>query len=294
MFRRIFQLPYKRERVETPDGDFLDLDWSEAGADKLMLCIHGLEGNARRPYMSGMMKRFNTGGWDAVGMNLRGCSGEDNRYLQGYHSGKSEDLDFILKEIISRNKYKEIALVGFSVGGNICLKYAGEISNRIPSVIKHIVGISVPVDLVGCSLEFETAKNWVYLKEFLKTLKEKAIHKARLFPNQFDIKKVLKARTFRDFDNHYTAPINGFIDAMDYWQRVSSVHFIKNITIPTLLINAKDDTFLSPTCFPHAIAERMPHFFLELPRYGGHLGFMKPDKNGFLWTEHRAWEFING
>ena len=312
LWRPLLDIPYIRERKETPDGDFIDLDWSKVGSDKLLICVHGVEGHARKPYMRGIMHYFNqkqnlslrgtnchcqergrTEGWDTVGLNLRSCSGDDNRLLYGYHSGKSEDLDFVVESILAEKKYKQIAIIGFSVGGNIVFKYAGEKGKLLPSEVTHVMGFSVPCDLTGCSMEIEKPKNWVYLNQFLLSLKPKARKKALLFPDKFDIEKALKSRNFREFDSAYTAPVNGFKDCFDYWEKASCLPLLNNITVPTLLINAKDDTFLSPSCFPYDVAQQNPNFHLEVTARGGHLGFMSPDTEGYLWTEHRAWEFVH-
>lgn len=305
LWRPSLHLNYERERIETPDGDFMDLDWSKVGSDKLLICVHGLEGHARKPYMRGMMHYFNQNhrkngenneiqaGWDSVGINLRGCSGEDNRLLYSYHSGKSEDLDLVVEQIRAQKKYKQIAIVGFSIGGNLVLKYAGEKGINIPSEVTHVIGFSVPCDLTNSSIEIEKRKNWLYLTQFLFTMKPKARQKALRFPNTFDLKKALKARNFREFDTAYTAPVNGYKDCFDYWDHASCLPFLKNIAIPALIINAKDDTFLSSTCFPYNIAEENRHFHLEVSPRGGHLGFMSTDTEGYIWTEHRAWNFIH-
>lgn len=297
LFRPLFELTYQRERVDTLDGDFIDLDWSKVGSEKLLICVHGLEGNARKPYMRGMMHYFNhkkEGAWDTVGMNLRSCSGEDNRLLNGYHSGNSEDLNFIVEKIRHEHSYKQIAIIGFSIGGNIVLKYAGEKGQNLPSIISHILGYSVPCDLVACGWQFEQPKNWIYLKQFLLSLKPKARKKANLFPGHFDVKTALNSRNFREFDTAFTAPVNGFKDCFDYWQQASCIHWLQHIRVPSLLLNAQDDTFLTPECFPLKAAKSNPNLLLEIPQKGGHLGFMSPDTEGYLWTEHRAWDFING
>lgn len=312
LWRKVFPLDYQRVRMTTFDQDFLDLDWSVVGAENLLICLHGLEGNARRHYMAGMMKIFNQGGinsdgekWDAVAFNYRGCSGEDNRMLYGYHSGWTKDLDFFIKNLLAEkpnsqifpNKkivhYKRVILVGFSVGGNIALKYGGEQGKNLAPQIKKIIALSVPIDLAKCSEELEKRHNALYLWQFLRTLKQKAREKASRFPHHFDVEKVVKAKNFRDFDDHFTAPINGFRDASHYWHESSSIHFLTRIEIPTLLVNALDDTFLSKECFPTDVAAKKDNFYLEMPRYGGHLGFMSPDKAGFLWTEKRAWDFAS-
>ena len=299
--RPVMSLPYERQRVELSDGDFVDLDWSKVNSDKLLFCVHGLEGHARKHYMAAMMKFFNAPPswtnsaekWDAVGMNLRSCSGEDNRLLENYHSGFTKDLAFLLHKIVASKKYKQIVLVGFSIGGNIVLKYAGEMGSSLSSSISHIVALSVPCDLTSCSLAFETPKNIIYLNQFLMTLKQKIRKKARQFPNSFDLKTALKAKNFREFDNAYTAPVNGFKDCFDYWEKASCLPHLKNIAAPTLLINTLDDTFLAPSCYPYEIAAEKPNFFFETPAKGGHLGYMGPDKEGYLWTERRTWQFVN-
>jgi uncharacterized protein len=285
-------LPFVRERVPTPEDDFIDLDWSRVGSEKLLICTHGLEGHGRKHYVAWMMKRFNTEGYDAVSMNLRGCSGEDNRFLKGYHSGKSDDLDFIIKKILLEEKYQNIVLIGFSVGGNITLKYAGEKGEDMPKEVSHVIAFSVPCDLLASGYEFNKPKNFIYLKQFLISLKQKARKKDKLFPNQFDLKKVLKAQNFFEFDDSFTAPINGFENAVDYYTKARCLNVLDKIKPPTLLVNALDDTFLSPNCFPKLLAEQMPHFYLEMPTHGGHLGFMKPNTEGYLWTEERAWGFV--
>ncbi len=298
LWRPLFELKYDRERVELPNGDFIDLDWSRVDSDNLLLCVHGLEGNARKPYMRAMMHYFNQShdelsGWDTVGFNLRSCSGEDNRLLGGYHSGNTDDLNYVIDKIIATQIYKKIAIIGFSIGGNIVLKYAGEKGDSIHPIISHVIGFSVPSELKSCSMEFEKPKNWIYLQQFLLSLKPKARNKAQKFPGSFDLKKALAARNFREFDSAYTGPINGFKDCFDYWEKASCLPLLKNITIPTLLINAKDDTFLAPECFPYELAKTQPNFHLEITAKGGHLGFMAPDNEGYLWTERRAWDFVN-
>ncbi len=295
LFRSSKGIDFQRVRYELPEGDFFDADWSfqdkNPTTQQLLICIHGLEGNARRPYMVGMMRRFNGEGIDAVGLNLRGCSGTPNRLLQGYHSGHTADLDFLIQTIIRENKYTDITLLGFSVGGNIALKYGGEKSDAIHPHIKRIITFSVPCDLKNCSLELEKPANWFYQWQFLVTLKQKARIQNTRFPNRIDMDKVLTAKYFRQFDDYYTAPINGFENAEDYWAKASSEKHLSNIKIPSLLITALDDCFLADTCYPIDFANSNDLFHLEMPKFGGHLGFMSPDTEGVLWTERRAIEF---
>jgi uncharacterized protein len=295
LFRTSKGVDFQRIRYELPENDFFDADWSlqtaEPTTHRLLICIHGLEGNARRPYMVGMMRRFNKEGIDAVGLNLRGCSGEPNRLLAGYHSGHTADLDFLINTILRDKKYTDITLLGFSVGGNIALKYGGEKSDLMSPTIKRIIAFSVPCDLKNCSMELEKPNNWFYQWQFLVTLKQKARIQNARFPNQFDLDKVLTAKYFRQFDDYYTAPVNGFRDAEDYWAQASSAPHLSNIKVPSLLITALDDSFLADTCYPTDFAASSALFHLETPKYGGHLGFMSPDTEGVLWSEKRAIEF---
>ena len=296
LLRTVKDIDYQRIRLNLPDKDFLDLDWSfaqnVADTDKLVVCVHGLEGHARRPYMAGMMKRFNQEGFDAVGINLRGCSGEHNHKLACYHSGFTDDLACFIDEIVAAERYKKIVIVGFSVGGNIVLKYAGEKSHNLPKAVQKIIAFSVPCDLEAGSIELEKKHNRFYQWQFLVTLKQKARAKFKRFPDTFNLKQTLKAKYFRQFDDHFTAPINGFLDASDYWTKASSLLYLPKIVVPTLLVNAADDSFLSPTCFPIDLAKSSDIFHLEIPKFGGHLGFMSLDTEGFLWTEHRAIQFV--
>ena len=295
LFRTAQGLDYQRIRYELPENDFFDADWSfqtvAPTTHRLVICIHGLEGNARRPYMVGMMKRFNQEGVDAVGLNLRGCSGEPNRLLQGYHSGHTADLHHLMEAVMKKNQYTDITLVGFSVGGNIALKYGGEQGDLLSPFVRRIIAFSVPCDLRGCSLEFEKPANRFYQWQFLVTLKQKARIQNARFPNRIDLDKVLSAKYFRQFDDYYTAPINGFKDAEDYWAKASCQTHLPNIKIPSLLVSAVDDSFLAETCYPTAFAASSALFHLEMPRFGGHLGFMSPDTEGVFWTEKRAIEF---
>jgi uncharacterized protein len=223
---------------------------------------------------------------------LRGCSGEPNRFLKGYHSGHTADLDFLINLVIKENKYTDITLVGFSVGGNIALKYGGEKGDLLPEPIRRIIAFSVPCDLKNCSMELEKPGNWLYQWQFLVTLKQKAKIQNARFPNKINMDKILSAKYFRQFDDYYTAPINGFEDAEDYWRHASCQSFLPNIKIPSLLISAVDDCFLANTCYPTEFAASSTLFHLETPHFGGHLGFMSPDTEGVLWTERRAIEFL--
>ncbi|WP_299010081.1 alpha/beta fold hydrolase [uncultured Tenacibaculum sp.] len=284
---------YDRTRVTTWDADFIDLDFSLVGSKSLVLLIHGLEGSSQSNYMITTSNYLNKKGFDTVCMNLRGCSGEDNLLLGTYHSGKTDDVDFIIKYLNKNYSYDEIILVGFSLGGNLTLKYLGEFSD-IPSEVKGGVAVSVPVDLTSSQAELNKLKNKIYLNEFLKTMKLKLLKKAEKFPD-FKLNKELlfKASKFRHLEKQYTVPVFGFESSEDYWQKASSKPFIPEIKVPTLLINALNDSFLSKECFPSKEAKNMKNFYLLTPNYGGHVGFISSFTNTENdWLEKRIAQFI--
>lgn len=289
VYRPLFMkdtINYQRKRVTTWDADFIDLDFSFIGSKTLVLLIHGLEGSSQSNYMITTSNYLNNIGFDTVCMNLRGCSGEDNLLLETYHSGKTDDVAFIIKHLISSYNYENIIIIGFSLGGNLTLKYLGEYSN-IPSNVKGGIAVSVPVDLTSSQAELNKLKNKIYLSEFLRTMKLKLLQKAEKFP-EFKLNKELlfKASKFRHLEKQYTVPVFGFKSSEDYWQKASAKPFIQEIKVPTLLINALNDSFLSQECYPIKEAKEMKNFHLLIPNYGGHVGFMSSFSN----TENRWME----
>ncbi len=285
---------YERERIETWDDDFIDLDFSKVGSKKLVVLIHGLEGSSESTYIITTSKELNKAGYDTVCFNLRGCSGEDNRLLQTYHSGKTEDVEFVINYLIENYNYDQLALVGFSLGGNLTLKYFGEYANQIHSKLNCGIAVCVPADLTTSGKLMATFKNKIYMENFLNTLRVKVLDKVEKFPEyNVDKTKLLRAKNFRDFDELYTAPVFGFDSPEDYWQKASSRPYIKDIQKQVLLISALDDPFLSKECYPYEEAEVMSNFFLETPKYGGHVGFMSSFKHQEnTWLERRILQFI--
>lgn len=291
LFRRVKGVSYRRERISTPDRDFIDLDISSVGSDRAVILSHGLEGKSGRAYMKGMIRAFNERGWDGVAFNFRGCSGEPNITSATYHSGKTEDLDTVVKYLVEVKKFKTISLIGFSLGANLTLKYAGESGKKIPRQIKSAVAISAPCDLISSSTEIHKRKNIVYSKRFLKTLVEKMKLKEHLH-NAEITRDYRSIKTLKDFDDKFTAPLNGFRDAVDYWKKCSAINFIGSIAIPVLVLNAKDDPILGEECYPYKEAEKNKNLYLEVPSHGGHMGFITFCKNGEFWHETRAAEFV--
>ncbi|MDU8886269.1 alpha/beta fold hydrolase [Yeosuana sp. MJ-SS3] len=291
LFRQPIKINQKRERLTLSDDDFLDLDWSfsKEKTNKLIILLHGLGGNAQRHYMTGNAKLFNENNIDAVCVNFRGCSGEDNLKYRTYHSGETEDLNEIINHIISTNKYREIFIKGFSLGGNVVLKYLGE-RITIPNQIKACIAISVPCDLNGASLELHKFKNLPYHEMFRFQLKSSLKQKQKKYPELISYSDIKAIKTLKDFDDIYTSKAHGFKDALDYYEKCSSLQFLYNIKIPTLIINAKNDSFLSPECFPIKEAKGNANLFLEIPEYGGHVGFFSQDN--IFYNEKRALDFI--
>lgn len=295
LVRRI-KLQQSRERIATRDGDFLDLDWSfpqntvATKQKEVLILLHGLEGHGQRPYVTGAAKLFNTNGIDAVCVNFRGCSGEDNNFYHSYHSGATNDLDDVIQHCITNKNYSKIYIKGISLGGNIVLKYLGEARSITPE-IKAVISISAPVYLNGSAIELHKLKN----KAFAIRFKQHLIHKLKVkqskYPEKLNSANLRTIKTLRDFDEFYTSKAHGFSNALDYYEKSSSLQFLPNITVPTLLINALNDSFLSPECYPVKEAKQNPNFFLEMPQYGGHVGFIS--KNSSYYNEQRALAFVN-
>jgi predicted alpha/beta-fold hydrolase len=283
---------FNRERLELADGDFIDLDISSVNSDKLVIAIHGLEGSSKSSYIVSLTNVLNQHNFDVIAMNHRGCSGEPNRLLSSYHSGKTEDLELVIKYIENQYDYKEIHIVGYSLGGNMTLKYMGE--SKVSSKVKSAVGVSVPCSLKDSSIQMNLLSNRLYLNRFLKTLKKKTFEKLVQFPNSFLTEESIKSiKNFKDFDDVYTAPAHGFENADDYYKKSSCKHFIPSIKTPTLLITSLDDPFFGAACYPFREAEANNNFFMEPTTYGGHVGFgtyLNSTLN--TWCEHRVLSFL--
>ncbi len=289
---RSVSINYSRKRIFTPDNDFLDLDFSIIGSDKIAVVLHGLEGSTDRAYMKGISKHLNIKDIDVCAVNMRGCGGELNRLFSSYHSGKTDDLKYVLDYIKANHKYDAIYLIGFSLGGNIMLKYLGEEGTH--SFISKAVAISVPCDLEASAIHLKKHAGKIYINRLIKSLKGKIKLKIKAFPNEgIRLKDIDNINDFHQFDDLYTAPVHGFKNAKDYWSKCSSIGFMNTIKVPTLLINAQDDPFLPNECYPYKEAEKSEFLFLEAPNYGGHVGFC----NDFLfqkplWHEKRCLDFI--
>lgn len=291
LFRKIV-LPYTRERITLTDGDFLDLDWLCSGNTRLLVLFHGLEGSSQSQYIKGMASLFYKHGFDICAVNFRSCSGEMNNLLRSYHSGATEDIDAVMQYIISLNSYQRIVAGGFSLGGNVLLKYLGEQKFVMPKELVAGFAFSVPVDLKGSAQQMAKWQNKIYMNRFLKSLNQKMMYKATQFKGQLNIKGINQIHSFHDFDSRFTGPIHGFKDADDYYKQCNSLQFLPTISIPTLLVNAYNDPFLSASCFPQKHIDVNPNLFALFPQYGGHVGFSQSLPNGPYWSEIQAYSFI--
>jgi predicted alpha/beta-fold hydrolase len=290
LFRQVM-VPYQRERIGTPDDDFLDLDWLKQSSKKLILISHGLEGNSTRSYVTGMARCFFKEGYDILAWNYRGCSDEMNKQIRFYHSGATDDLATVIQHALTGNSYEEINLIGFSLGGNLTLKYAGEQASHLPPVIKKVVAFSVPLDLHASCIQISQSSNWIYAQRFIKSLKKKVVGKSKRMTG-INIDGIEKINALLEFDDRYTAPLHGYKNAVDYYQKCSSLYYLDRITLPTLIVNALNDPFLSTSCYP--VDQLKDHSFvqLETPKRGGHCGFALFNQNGVYWSEQRALDFI--
>ncbi|MEM8895109.1 MAG: alpha/beta fold hydrolase [Bacteroidota bacterium] len=289
--RRVKGYPsLNRERINTWDNDFLDLDWARASNSKLVIISHGLEGNSTRPYMLGMIKAFCGSEYDILAWNYRGCSGEMNRAPRLYHSGATDDLSFVISHAINKG-YKDILLVGFSLGGNLTLKYLGEETTECHPEVKGGVVFSVPLDLHACSVQINRKENYIYSARFTRSLKRKVLDKSAQYPELLDASKLPQMKTVYDYDEHYTAPFHGFENAIDYYTKCSSKFFLPGIKVPTLVVNAANDPFLAGDCFNPRLFEDLDQVYFELPQDGGHCGFASYKDGGMFWSEKRALAF---
>ena len=293
-FRKVPTVTQERERIPTTDNDFLDLDWAQKqSSERLAILTHGLESSTHSRYMQGMARALIQAGWNVLAWNFRGCSGEPNRQLRSYYGGAVDDLITVLQHVQNTTEVETIALIGFSLGGNLLLKFLGESGSAINPLIKAAVALSVPCNLADSARYMERVTHRFYMDRFLRSLRAKVREKQLRFPGQISDYGLDKMRTFYEFDDAYTAPIHGFKDADDYWQKCSCDKRLHAIEIPTLLINALDDPFLPQSCYPVEQAKNNPKFHLETPKNGGHIGFVTFGNNNIYWSERRAIEFLS-
>ncbi len=290
-FFRDVKVQYERERLETVDGDFFDIDKIQHNNDKVVILCHGLEGSSYSQYIRALSKLLNSNNIDTIAINHRSCSGEINRKSTFYHAGFINDLDLLVKHI--EHQYDEIYLVGYSLGANMVLKYAG-VDNGLNNKLKGVIAVSCPLDLQDSSITFNETKNLLYRKRFLKSLKDKLIKKIEIMPNEINmtIDEVKNIKTMLDFDNLVTSRMYGYKDANDYYRKESAINYIDSIKIKTLIVNAKDDPILSSRCYPDDLHHINKNIFTLYPKHGGHVGFANFTTE-YYWIDYKILKFIN-
>lgn len=280
----------RRERIELPDGDFLDADWLGGRSGPIVIVLHGLTGSIRSKYARGLMKAIANRGWRAVLMHFRGASGEPNRLARSYHSGDTGDFDFFVQRLLEREPGTPIVAVGYSLGGNVTLKWLGERGADAP--LTAAVAVSVPFDLAIAAQRLRRGFSRIYQRHLLHSMRAAVKQKLPLLPSDIHANLLNSLRTFEAFDSAITAPLHGFTDAADYYRRASSRPFLPWIRKPTLILHSLDDPFMSPSAVPRG-PELPPAVTLELSRHGGHVGFigglgLKPS----YWLEERIPAFL--
>ena len=291
--RRHSDLPLRRERLELPDGDFVDLCWAgePAGSSPVVALFHGLEGSIDSPYARPMLKQIRDAGWCGVFMHFRGCSGEPNRLARSYHSGDTGDIRFLLATLSRRFPAAPLAAIGYSLGGNALLKYLGEAGEAAP--LRCAVAISVPFLLANGARRLNRGLSRIYQRHLLGLLQLKVLAKFKTRPAPVDVTNVTGMNTFYRFDDSITAPLHGFNSADDYYSRCSSRRFLGAVRVPTLILHSRDDPFMTPEAIPEP-GELSKHVTLELSAGGGHVGFIAGRVPGraVYWLEQRVPEFI--
>lgn len=287
---------FVRERLETPDGDFLDVDWGpDPGPDApVALVLHGLEGSSRRSYVRNVCRELLARGVRPVAMNFRGCSGEPNRALRFYHSGETSDPGLVVDTIRTRHPGRRVGALGFSLGGNILLKMLGERSDGGTGLLDAAVAMSVPYDLAaGCDLLERSFMGRAYSAYFLRSLRTKVAWKRDRLAEVLDMRAVGLARSIRAFDDHVTAPLNGFADASEYYEACSSARFLGGIRVPTLLLHARNDPFLPPEAIPESSGRANASLTWSLEERGGHVGFVEgPPWAPRFWADAAGADFL--
>ncbi|MCI0545804.1 MAG: alpha/beta fold hydrolase [Candidatus Rokubacteria bacterium] len=296
LFRRRPAPPVIRERWETPDGDFIDVDWLAAGARPrapLAIILHGLEGSSASHYARGLLAETAGVGWRGVVLHFRSCGGALNRLPRLYHSGDTGDVAWAVARLVAREPDVAIGLVGVSLGGNVLLKWLGEEGAAAPAQVRAAAAISAPFDLEACARVLDRGlERRLYTADFLRTMKAKVRAKAALYDGHLDLPAAFRARTFAEYDRHVTAPLNGFLDERDYWTRSSSCRYLERIRRPCLLINAENDPFVPPGALPRAAVSASRWLEAAFVPEGGHAGFLEGAWGRRSWAERRALAFL--
>ena len=273
--RRDNPMPFRKERLDTPDDDFLDIYHLDNDPTKpRAVLLHGLEGSAKSKYIAGVCSQLREHGWNATVIEFRTCGGEMNRARRTYHIGETTDLALVIETLVERNPDQGLYLSGVSLGGNVTMKWFGELGDELPSQVKAGAAVSCPFDLLVSGPELDKTGGGLYLYYFIPKLRKKALAKAELYPDALDIEAVRRAKTFVDFDTVVTAALHGFKDAEDYWARNACGQFLKGIRRPAMILASADDPFNPGSTIPHGEFERNPYLIPQITQQGGHVGFV--------------------
>lgn len=288
------EVQYRRERLELPDDDFVDLDWlqQQHGSSALVILTHGLEGNSQRPYMRSAAQFFHERGWDVLAWNCRSCSGEMNRALRLYHHGEIEDIHAVSMHALEQGAYSQVVLIGYSMGGAMLTKYLSMHHDSLPEAIIGGIAFSSPFDLAASVDALELPGNKIYKKRFLRQLSEKLRIKDEHYPGIVDIDKLADVRVWRDFDEWFTAPLLKLSGAKDFYEIASAKNFVHTLNRPVLAVSALNDPIITDNCLPLEEAPSHPYLQLELTKKGGHVGYSIKGKTSYNWMNIRAWEEI--
>lgn len=284
---------YRRERVETADADFVDFDWVDGPADAPVLVLfHGLEGSSKSPYAAALLVAAAARGWRGVVPHWRGCGGEPNRLARAYHSGDYAELDALLGAVRARTGAAPLFALGISLGGNVLLNWLGREKEKSRAWLKAAASVSAPIDLVASGTALDRGLNRIYARNFLKTLVPRALEKLGRFPGLYEEDALRRVTTIHAFDDLVTAPLHGFRGVMDYWSRASSKPWLKEIVLPTLVLNARNDPFVPGASLPGP-SDVSAAVTLEQPAGGGHVGFTSGAFPGSLgWFTSRLLNFL--
>jgi predicted alpha/beta-fold hydrolase len=294
-FLRRPEVPLRRERVDTPDGDFWLFDWLDTSAPHapLVVLFHGLEGSSGSHYVRALFARLATLGWQGVVPHFRGCADEPNRLPRAYHSGDHDEIAAMLAAVQRRIAPGRVVYAcGVSLGGSALLNWLGRLGDEAKSIVDRAAAVSAPLDLMAAGRAIDAGANRIYAAHFLQTLKPKADAMARRFPGRIDATRVASVRTLWAFDDLVTAPLHGFAGTVDYWTRASSKPWLARITVPTLVLNARNDPFVPGSSLPSP-DEVAPAVVLDQPEEGGHVGFATGPLPGRIdWLPQRLTAFF--
>ena len=292
-FQKADAVDYQREEISTPEGDSIFLDWAKCGSEtrELLLISHGFCGHTNRHYVLNTIHPFRKAGMDCLAWNYRGTGRSGGKALSMTTSNSTNELDLVVRHAISRG-YRYIYLAGYSMGGNLLTLYLGREHDRIPEEVRGGVAVCATIDNLPCINLMSSCLFGVYQRHFVKDICRRMVKLHENFPGELDVSGIDKIRTFREFDSRFTAPMNGFSSADEYYEKSSAAAWLDKIQLPTLIINPSNDPFLTGRCYPVEEAKRNPALFLEMPASGGHCGFITP-KGEEWWPAARALEFIS-